>query len=52
MPDLRETNASDAADVERLRAELAEILEAQRKLCHNINNPLSVLRARPRVTVR
>lgn len=37
------------AELARVRAELNEILEAQRKLCHNINNPLTAIMGRAQI---
>jgi signal transduction histidine kinase len=43
------TTSRESVDVERIRVELNEILEAQRKLCHNINNPLTAIMGRSQI---
>ena len=36
-------------ELERVRAEMKELLDAQRKLCHNINNPLTAIMGRAQI---
>ena len=43
------TAGRETADVERICFEMNEILEAQRKLCHNINNPLTAIMGRSQI---
>ncbi len=43
------TVPAERAELMRVRSELSEILEAQRKLCHNINNPLTAIMGRAQI---
>jgi signal transduction histidine kinase len=50
LPDLKTMTGSwETADLDKIRVEMNEILEAQRKLCHNINNPLTAIMGRSQI---
>lgn len=43
------TQVPEREALDRKRAELREIFEEQRKLCHNINNPLTAIMGRAQI---
>jgi nitrogen-specific signal transduction histidine kinase len=50
VPDSKTTiDAPEGAGVDADRSELETIFERQRKLCHNINNPLTAIMGRAQI---